>query len=134
MRCPDCSKFVSMDNGEPEDNGFQVDDDGLIEGSVRATRVCADCSTELKEYTFDFTMQIPEDKMPRKPTEKETEEGAEMEVEVNLESTESGGGRYAKNMVGVSVEVTVTCTWDADWSYIATNEDSVGAGSFDECC
>ena len=53
MRCPDCAKFVSYD--EPQ---VELDDEH-VEGlaytaSIRVTLPCADCGTELKEYTFEY--------------------------------------------------------------------------------
>lgn len=51
MRCPDCNKFVSYDEQEPE---LSVDlQDGNITGSVRVVLPCAECGTELKEQEFD---------------------------------------------------------------------------------
>ncbi len=53
-RCPDCNKFVSLEEVEPEVNTLEVDEEGIIEADVRIVNACADCGTELKEYTFDF--------------------------------------------------------------------------------
>jgi hypothetical protein len=59
MRCPDCNKFVSFDaETEPE---IDVDFDEMtrtINGSVRIVNNCAECSTELKETTFDVDIDL----------------------------------------------------------------------------
>jgi hypothetical protein len=61
MRCPDCAKFTSLEPGgvevnvevEPADDGAQVT------GNVRIVLQCADCSSELKEATFDVDVEVP---------------------------------------------------------------------------
>src|SRR6516165_1086406 len=61
MRCPDCSKFVGMENGDPQVNSLEVSyDSGCIEFecSVTHTRNCADCGTELKSCDYDLTKSI----------------------------------------------------------------------------
>lgn len=80
MRCPDCSKFVSMENGEPEFSGFEVSVDGdadsfsvTITGEVHLDRNCADCGTTLKaadysidqDITMDEVTVVDEDKVKR---------------------------------------------------------------------
>lgn len=56
MRCPDCNKFVSYDEQEPE---LDVQLDGAtIEGTCRVVLPCAECGGELKEYTFDISVDV----------------------------------------------------------------------------
>lgn len=65
MRCPDCSKMVSLDFGDPEIEDFscsvELDDEGNLvaelSASARIVRSCADCGTELKEATLDLSYE-----------------------------------------------------------------------------
>ena len=54
MRCPDCNKFVSFDEADPEVNTLGIDEDGQVNAEVRIVNTCADCGTELKEITFEM--------------------------------------------------------------------------------
>lgn len=107
MRCPDCSKFVSLETEVPDgtDELEVTVEDGkvVVRGSVRVVRTCADCSTELKEASFEVDAEL-EQKLDAKHTDHE------LLLEGDLSSTESGGGRYAKNMVGFEGAVTITCS------------------------
>lgn len=129
MRCPQCNKFVGMENGDPEANMDFTG--GTISGDVRLTRNCAECSTELKDYTYSIEQQVD---VP----EGHEGEGHDLELEHDdPEVVESGGGRYAKNMIGVSFECRIRCSCqakEADPLVTVTVEDSTNAGSFEECC
>ncbi len=125
MRCPDCSKFVSLEFAEPEVDNIEVDADGNVTGGVRIHRDCADCGNELKEATFDIdvTVEIGE----------HTGEGHELEIdgEPDVEQIEEGGGRYAKAYFGAKVTFTVKCSCgglEVDGEY----EDKVAASQMDE--
>jgi hypothetical protein len=57
-RCPDCAKWVSVEQPEPEvDIDIQGDD---ISGTVRIVLECANCGTELKQTEFDVAVDISE--------------------------------------------------------------------------
>src|SRR4030067_1601736 len=58
-RCPSCEKFVSLEIGEPEDNGLALDGDTLS-GEVRLALTCAECSEEMKDTIFDVSETIDE--------------------------------------------------------------------------
>lgn len=55
MRCPDCSKFVSMDMSYPElESNLEFDTEmQTVTGTVRIERNCAECGTPLKEGQLD---------------------------------------------------------------------------------
>ena len=113
MRCPDCNKFVSFDSeGEPE---IDVDVSGTsVVGSARITNNCAECSTELKEASFDISEDIP-------GAEDHSECDGELSTEVEdaeridrLEDRTRTGKpiknmRYMKHMYGASATIKVTC-------------------------
>jgi hypothetical protein len=59
MRCPDCNKFVPFDEPEIENNeDYEVEQEDVgssvvVRFTARMALPCGECSTELKEYTFD---------------------------------------------------------------------------------
>ena len=57
-RCPNCNKFVSVEEAEPEDQGIAISGDN-IEGDVRVVIICADCSSELAENTIHVEVELP---------------------------------------------------------------------------
>ena len=48
MRCPDCNKFVSFDEGEPKVQSIEIDTSG-VKCEVRIVMNCGECGQELKE-------------------------------------------------------------------------------------
>lgn len=122
MRCPDCSKFVSMDNGEPEVSNV---DTNFSEGEITVTceihhtRNCADCGTELKsiDETAEASCRLNEfadygslKVVDHQKIAKDINDG-KISIEAEdegAEAEESGGGRYAKNMIAVRVPITVS--------------------------
>ncbi len=123
MRCPDCSKFVSLENNEPEINDLSLTHNGEGQFAVtldcRHVRACAECSTELKSIDiseelnptiqeFDGFDALSE---AQKASIIEALDSGEIEVDcdegdVNVE--ESGGGRYKKNLITVTVGANLT--------------------------
>lgn len=134
MRCPDCQKFVSMETEiedmEPAVEVGTISEDGTtihsISGTVRILRKCADCSTELK--TIDFEIELSDVAVEGAPLVEAEWESVEAECEVDV--TESGVGRWKKNMIGFSGTVTVKL----GERVLATKtvEDSASASSFEE--
>ena len=118
-RCPDCNKFVSIEQEDPEwDPEVEADDlagtrqTGRVTGEVRLALSCADCGTELAEATQEaeiaFTLEHEAEpgclglKAP---------EGPELELEANATATDryEGKGRGARHFYGADLEATVKC-------------------------
>lgn len=106
-RCPDCNKFVSYEEMEPE---VEVDvQDGIITGSVRIVNACSECGGELKEASLDVEETLPG-----------WEEHVKMEGEHQLEFVEDpsaerqsfteGKGRGIKTFYGAEATFRVACT------------------------
>lgn len=128
MRCPDCNKFVSMENGEPEVNSVEVDSEGHVNAEVHLTRNCAECSTELKDYTFELEADPDEEFMA-------AHKGHALDVdEGDCSVDESGGGRYAKNIISVSLVATVKCAVCPDAKTEVELGSDAAASEFEECC
>jgi len=110
-RCPDCSKFVSLEQAEPE---LEVEVNGnTVAGTVRLVLACADCSTEMKEVNLEFSLEIGH----------ECKLSSEPEFEIECESAEATDryqdkdqhGKPIKNMRymthyhGAEISITVSC-------------------------
>jgi hypothetical protein len=153
MRCPNCNIFVSMET-TPEMENIDVsysdaDNSATVEGSVRCVRTCADCSEELKEYTFDIDETIDIDDAPGCSCARDMAEGSKLDEKGHLpdcrakcehdltidadepDPTETGGSRYKKNMVGFSLSYTVKCN-DCDFEETGDVADSAPASYFEE--
>lgn len=154
MRCPDCSKFVSMENGEPDVSDLVVEySDGTchVTASVHHTRNCADCSTELKDYDYELEDAADLESFSgwEGLTKEERDEVLTMlkdgtiEPDVqagDAEIDEGGGGRYQKNMITLTVPVTITIDGslskekELHLDYSLDLIDSAAAGDYNECC
>lgn len=127
MRCSDCGKFVGLETQVEEPDleiSFDSDDKrAMITGYVRVTRNCADCGNELKEYTFQVERGVEL---------KDVDDGSDLTVEVSsCEPSETGGGRYKKNMIGFDLEFTIK---DKEGRSVVDDSihDEVSASSFEE--
>lgn len=55
MKCPNCPQFTSKDtDNDPEQIACDADEDGSVTAEVRVVNTCAECGTELEEYTFNM--------------------------------------------------------------------------------
>jgi hypothetical protein len=107
MRCPDCNKFVSYDEQEPEITDIDIDGD-VVRGSVRVVLPCAECGTDLKECEMEFEIGIKQ-----QPTAGEWEiddSSAELSsrtVDKDRHGKQIKNARYMKTMYGASIKVTL---------------------------
>lgn len=133
MRCPDCNKFVSMENGDLEIDVLEIDVDGTVHCEASLPRNCADCGTELKRGTFDVDEDVELDSVecPGAPAEAEDKNHDLSIDELGNDVSESGGSRYAKNMIGFDLEYEVTCS-RCELKIRGEIGDAMNAGSFDE--
>lgn len=114
-RCPDCNKFVGLENGDPEvDMEMNLEGErkvGVIEeqfsvsGTAHLTRNCAECGSELK--TADLNLESEMQTFTHITPECDGELHCDFDDGL---VDESGGGRYAKNMISCSVHWSVTCS------------------------
>lgn len=124
MRCPDCNKFVSNEQGEPElDLSVTQGDDGEAElsGSVRLTLNCADCGSELAEANPDIEETV----------QMEHNEGCEGgDLSVEDESAEAvdrydaaKNPRYSRHYYGAEITCTIKCSCGAEVEHTFTVEE-----------
>lgn len=140
MRCPDCCKFVGLETEvEDVDVDTVTEERGEVTLSITASvvRNCAECGQELKrgEFETEVTTLIPESERECKgeiAADAPRHHDINVEVE-DEEPVESGGGRYAKNMVGFSASYKVTCgNRGCSLALTGDVEDSMAASNFDE--
>lgn len=133
MRCPDCTKFVSMETGDPEVNNVEVDDSGHVTAEVRIVRNCADCGTELKSADFTLEGDVDAEFADAHSGEGHTLEAEEGDSEATERS--EGRGRGLRSFYGVELQVNVKCgckAEEADETSI-TLADEMQASAMDEC-
>lgn len=142
MRCPDCNKFVSNEEAEPEVDSVEYVD-GSVTASVRIHNDCAECGTELSEATLDLEQDISDEIEKHVCAKREAEQEPEFEVsEDGAERTSRSGyykkgvwvpsgGRYAKTFYGAEIQATVTCGHCQETVATVSLADEVQASSMD---
>jgi len=121
-------KFAGFDDLEA-DLQDETLDGTTISYSVHLTRPCANCATDAAEADLEFDIEIEHD-CGTEPEEDEDETDLELENS-DMETTDAGGGRYAKRMLGVSITAHVHCNRCDEYFDVAGSE-SVAASSFEE--
>lgn len=124
-RCESCSKFVSIEVGEPEDGGIEVDEEGTISGSVRLVLNCGECGGELGGADAEVGCEVVIEH-----SEKCNEEERELSISCILELVEEGGGRYRKHLYYAEVSGTVTCDDCEASGEFDTTTEKVAASEF----
>lgn len=140
MRCPDCQKFVSLDNVDPDVSDLSIELQNsmlLITASVRCVRACAECGGELKEITHDFSEEVDPMELPQIKESKELQENLkdiEFDIEPDsCEIEESGGGRYAKNIIACVLAYRIKAKYqDHAFSYDGSMTEEAAASSYEE--
>ena len=136
MRCENCEgKFTALETAieetSPEvDVGTFAEDGTSIDSltcTVHVSRNCEGCCTEMK--STDFEVEVSDVAIVGEPITEEQREEVTAECEVDV--SESGGGRYKKNMIGFSGTITVSLGERVLATVVI--EDSTPASSFEEC-
>jgi hypothetical protein len=145
-RCPNCNKFVGLEVQEPEEQSLSVSNEGLVEAEVRLVLVCAECSGEMKETTFNFLEETSPEAVEHlaaheSDEKQEDREEYELSVECSWETedyyknTDRNGNpitsmRYMKHMYQITGTVTITCSCGETWE--VKLKDEVQASGMDE--
>jgi hypothetical protein len=105
--CPSCNKFAGLEMNDPEVNSLDLND-RTIEAEVRIVRVSTCCNDEMKEYTFNTEMELPDEIADKMTAIQKDDPDATFDVEEgSLDQVEEGGGRYAKSYYGYTLTVSV---------------------------
>lgn len=105
-RCPDCAKFVSLEQGEPEVNELTLDD-GMITATVRIANCCAECGTEVTEADLEWEAELEGDVSGHEG------DGHALKIdEADCAPTmrTEGKGRGTKTFYGAEISYSVTCS------------------------
>ena len=128
-RCPDCNKFVGIEQEAPEVQSLEIsgeEDTATITCEVSLALNCADCSTQLSEATAEH-----EEEIEVKHDLPDCKGAWEIE-EVGCGETDrfEGKGRGARHYYGAEVTAKVTCPeCKANYEVSFTVEEQ--ASSFD---
>lgn len=133
MRCDQCNKFAAYDDSTEPEVDVDLNDDGSFSGQVRIVLTCADCSQELKEASFDFDGELPEEIL-------DAHKGDDHDLDLEADSGEltsrtEGSGRYMKTFYGYDVAVSLTCGCQergAESLWQKTFADDIQASHMDE--
>ena len=127
MRCGSCNKFVSIEIGEPDVQDLQVSGTE-VSTTIRLTKNCAECSTELADYTFEIETSNEE-------LDTHNREECSLDVEeVSVENTTrtEGKNRGTKTFYGVTLEFNVTCTCQDESVYSGILKDEIQASAMED--
>jgi hypothetical protein len=133
MRCDQCNKFAAYDDSTEPEVDLDFNEDGSYSGQVRIVLTHDECGQELKEASFDFEGEVPEEVI-----KKHRGDGHVLDLEADsgeLTSRYEGKGRYTKTFYGYDVALNLTCNCqehgaESLWQGSAT--DDIQASYMDE--
>lgn len=151
-RCNNCNKMVGLDNGEPTVENIEAEwdqDEFSLTAQVTGTRVCQDCSDEMKTLSMDMEgtvkLEAIEDFKKLTPERQELVRTAlkDGEAEISIDGSggdvsEGGGGRYKKNIItttidyDLTVSVTVPDGEDIELSHSGNLQSENAASEFED--
>lgn len=130
MRCPDCSKFAAYDDSTEPEVELDYNDDGTFSGEVRIVLLHDECSMELKEASFSFEGEVPDDILAE---HKGDDHDLSLEVGgTELVSRGEGKGRYMKTFYGHVTAVELSCSCQTDGLWASDFADDIQASYMDE--
>lgn len=138
-RCPDCSKFVGLEQGDSEvmlNVDVLASAEDMIEGEVRLVLNCADCGTEMAEATASFEAAI--NPLDKEKKEKPHKWKADCSVDVSEDGAEASDRydgkpgtpmRYQRHYYGADVTLALECS--CGWKGTASGLAEEQAGAFE---
>lgn len=129
-RCNQCNKFVGVEEADPEVNSLEIDSDGRVSAEVRIANNCPECSSEMKEASFDVDLEadIEDGHVGVEGHELSVEEGS-------LERTQrsTGKGRGTRTFYGFELTATITCSCGKLEATDVVLSDDIQASGMDDC-
>jgi hypothetical protein len=110
-RCNDCNKFVGVEELDAEVDAMEIDPHGTVSCSVRIENGCSECSTPMREASFDIEVDHGED------VKDHLGEGHELHVEdesCDRDQRTEGTGRGTKTFYGFSLCYVIRCSCSGD--------------------
>lgn len=135
-RCPDCNKFVSLEQRAEWDEEPEIDLTGEVSASVRFVLDCAECGTEIKETTLDMTVTCDEAAKHINNFGADDHELSvtteDPEPQDRYQNLDKGGKsipfRYQKHFYSATATLTVECTCGETWEIeLDSAEEQAGA-------
>jgi len=130
-RCPECNKFVSLDTDSDPQFSVDVDDVGVVTGSVDIVNACGECGTDLRGATLDveadLSDQISAHREDHKDQKDEHDELQGVETTDESRSVDTKGkGRGMRTFYGAECTIKVVCKcgeeFTEDWkSHVAAS-------------
>lgn len=144
-RCPDCNKFVGVDENDPEFEDYPTIE-GLdpkaeilvnghpayavaITGSVKIVNACSECGTELKEAQFDI--DCPVHVLQHEQDNPEHAYDLEVAIVESERISRQEGKSRARTYYGVEATFMVRCTCDKFETSVVW-QDEVQASHMDD--
>jgi len=133
-RCPDCNRFVSLEQEEPEADVDITSREPIVDtqqeltitGSVRLVLVCAECGTEMAEANLDV-----EEEHTFCHAKSGCQGTVAAETEAELADRYEGKGRGMRHFYGVDLTVILECEECNAHEEVSIHEEEQ-ADSFDE--
>lgn len=130
MRCDQCNKFAAYDDSTEPEVDVDLSDDGTFSGNVRIVLTCADCSQELKDASFDFDGEVPEE---IHSAHQGDEHALDLEAgDYELTSRSEGKGRYTKTFYGYRATLDLSCMCQSEGLWTTEFTDDIQASHMDE--
>lgn len=133
MRCDQCNKFAAYDDSTEPEVQVDLSNDGSFSGQVRIVLTHDECGQELKEASFDFEGEVPEEILNAHKGD-----GHSLDLDTDageLTSRGEGSGRYMKTFYGYDVSLDLRCDCqerNAEPLWQATFADDTQASHMDE--
>lgn len=130
MRCPNCSKFAAYDDSTDPEVDLDYNDDGTFSGQVRIVLTHDECGEELKEASFDFDGEVPEEIL-----KEHRGDGHSLSLEAGdneLISRTEGRGRYMKTFYGYRAALDLSCSCQSEGLWMTEFTDDIQASHMDE--
>lgn len=134
-RCSECNKFVSVDAEVDANMSLDVDEAGVITGSVELENQCADCGSTLQSTSLEVEIDLSAEVEKHRETKHKKETGG-LTLSVTDESVDRtdryGKGRRAAHFYGAEVTASISC--DKCGTVIATGNwsDEIKSSHMDE--
>jgi len=133
MRCDQCNKFAAYDDSTEPEVEIDLNDDGSYSGQVRIVLTHDECGQELKEASFNFDGEIPEEIVKT-----HMGDGHSLKLEADngeLTNRGEGKGRYMKTFYGYDVALDLRCDCQergAESLWQGNHADDIQAAYMDE--
>jgi hypothetical protein len=109
MRCTTCNKFRGQDTSNEPEVDLDVDDEGVVIGTVRVVNSCDDCGEEMRGADFDVEIDLSDAVTAHEGACHRG--GEDFGLTIESEDVERTERRFrGRQYYGFSLSVTVKCS------------------------